>query len=144
MATMLKTVLIGQDWEHPLEPLIGELDDSAALLANQMLVIGLGRHRLVPFKAFPELLGSDQSALHQEVQRAIHGGHSDLLAALLQLPSNRLDRQVVLGEENYLGHQLALAGNWLTVLAEVSSETFEKGGSFSLIEAGHWTLHENY
>src|SRR3954447_20493171 len=142
MPTMLETVLVGQDRQHALEPLVGKLDHSAALLANQMFVIGLGGHRLVPFEAFAELLGPYQSTLHQEVQRAIHGGHSHLLATLLQLPSNRLHRQVVLGEEDHLGHQLALAGNWLTVLAEMSSETFEKGSSFSLIEAGHRTRQE--
>ena len=72
--------MIGQ---HALEPLVLELDHPAAALADQMLVVGLGRHRLVALEPLAEVVRPDQAALDQHLERAVDRGGADLLARSL-------------------------------------------------------------
>ena len=119
---MLKAMLVGKDREHSLEPLVREFDHSAAPLADQVLMRGLGRNRLVALEPLAEFMGPDQPALDQEVEGTVHRRQADVLTALLELASNGINGEVVFGEEHHLGHQIALAGDRLTVLAEMSPE----------------------
>ena len=63
--------------QHPLEPLVLELDHVAAPLADQVLVVRLRRHRLVALEAFAEVVRAHQAALHQHLERAVDGGGAD-------------------------------------------------------------------
>ena len=48
-----------------------------AALADEVLVVRLARHRLVALEALAEIVGADQPALHQHVERAVDGGGAD-------------------------------------------------------------------
>jgi len=128
MPLVLEAVLVGQDGEHALQPLVGEFHDPATALADEVLVVGLCRHRLVPLETFAEVVGSHQPAFYQQVERSVHGGGTHPLALLLELPTNRLDGKVISREEYNLCHEIALTGNRLVVFPEVTAEALGVGG----------------
>ena len=134
---MLKAMLVGQDRQHPLQPLVGELHDPAAALANEVLVVRLGRHGLVPLEAFAEVMGPYQTTLDQEIEGTVDGGGSHPLSPLFQLPADRVDGEVFRRQEDDLGHQIALPSDRLVMLPKMTAKTFGVGRGFRLIEAGH-------
>lgn len=130
-------MLIRQHREHALQPLVGEFHDPPTAFTDQVLVVRLPGHRLVPAEAFAELVGPDQPAFDQQVQGAVDGGDPYLFAPLLELAADPFDRQVVVGEEKDLGDQIPLAGNRLVVLPEILTKALEEGGAFRFIQAHH-------
>lgn len=134
---MLKTVLVGQDRQHPLQPLVGELHYPAASLADQVLMIRLRRHGLVAFETLAEVMGPHEATLDQKIQGAVDGGGAHPLSPMLQLSADGFDRQVFFGEENDLGYEIALAGDRLTMFPKMTAKALGMGGGFCLIEAGH-------
>lgn len=134
---MLKAVLVCQDRQHALQPLIGELHHSAAALADQMLVIRLRSHGLVSLESFTEVMRTHESALHQQLESPIDGGRADLLTPLSQLTADCFDRKMVLGEEDNLRHKVSGASDGLVVLAKVAAKALGVGGCFCLIQSGH-------
>jgi hypothetical protein len=64
MALVLELMLVGNDGQHALETLVLELDHRTAAKADEMLVMGLLRHRLIPLEALAEIVRPDQSAPH--------------------------------------------------------------------------------
>jgi hypothetical protein len=110
MPAVLETVFIGQHREHALQSFVSEFDHLPTPLADQMLVIGIGGNRFVSFESFTELMGADQSALHQEIQRPVYGGQADLLPPLLELAPDPFHGGVVVGEKYDLSYQVSLAG----------------------------------
>jgi hypothetical protein len=137
MTAMVKPVLISHHRQHPLEPLIGELDHSAASLADQVFVIRLRGHRLIALEAFAELMGPYQTALHQQVERPVHRRQAYLLSLLPELTTDSFDREMFLGAEEDLGNDVALAGYRLVVLPEVTAKLVEESRALCLIETGH-------
>jgi hypothetical protein len=137
MPPVLKPMLVRQNREHALQTLVREFHDLPAPLADQVLVIGLRAHRLVALESFAEFVGPDQAALDQEIQRAVHRGQADPLAAVLQLAPDLFHREMIVGKKDYLRDEIALAGNRLMMLAEMTAKSLEKGSSFSLIQARH-------
>src|SRR6185503_595525 len=137
MPPVLEPLLVGKDREHPLETLIGELHQLAALLADQMFVVGLSSPGLEALEAFTELMSSDQSALDQEVEGAVHGGQANPLAALMELAPDTFYREMIVRMEDDLSHQVPLAGDRLVVLPKVTTEPFAKGRSVCLIQTSH-------
>ena len=137
VALVLEAVLVGDDRQHPLEPLVLELDHAAAALADQVLVVGLRRHRLVALEPLAEVVRAHQAALDQHLERAVDGGGADVLAALLERAADAFDRGMVVGEEDDLGDEVALAGDGLAVLAEIAAEALEEGRALVASEAGH-------
>lgn len=137
MTAVLKAVLVGQNGQHPLQPFVGKLDDPAAALADEMLMITLRDRRLVALESLTELMGPDQAAFHEEVERTVDGGHSHPLTVAFQLAANPLDGEVILGKEHDLGNEIPLAGERLMMFPEIAVEALEKRRSFSLVQSCH-------
>jgi hypothetical protein len=135
---MLESMFISEHGKHPLQSLVGELHDATTSLADQVLVVRLGRDRLVSLEPLAKLVSSHQPALYQEVQGAIHRGHTDLFAAIPELAANPLDREVVLRKKDHLGDEISLASDGLVVLPEMPAESLEERRSLRLIQASHW------
>ncbi|HET6795752.1 MAG TPA: hypothetical protein VFH40_01220 [Gemmatimonadales bacterium] len=138
MTAVVKPVLISHHRQHPLETLVGELDDSAAPLANQVFVIRLRGHGLIPLEPFAELMRPYQAALHQQIECPVHGRQADLFSLLFELATDSLDRDMFLRAEDDLGNDVALAGYRLVVLPEMTAKLVKKSRALCLIEAGHW------
>ena len=134
---MLKALFVREHRKHPFQPFVSELDNPAAPFADQVLVVGLRCHWLVTLEALPKLVRPHQTALDQQIQSAIHRSGAYGLTLLFELPLDPVDRQVVLGPKYDLGNEIALAGDRLVVLPEVTAESIEKGCSLGLIEMGH-------
>src|SRR3954447_25265501 len=111
MPAVLKPLLVGKGGEHPLEALIGELHHLAALLADQMFVVGLSCPGLEALEPFTELMSPNQSTLDQEVEGTVHSGKADPLAALIELAPDFLYREMIVGMKDDLCHQIPLAGD---------------------------------
>jgi len=141
MAPMLKAMLIGEHWQHSLQSFVGKLDHPPAAFTNEVFMIGLRDCRLVAFEPLAEFVGADQPAFQQQVEGAIDGGHADSLPPTLQLAPNAFDREVVLGQEDDLSDEIALAGERLMMLSEMSAEALEKSRPFSLVQACHRRGH---
>jgi hypothetical protein len=141
MPPVLEPVLVSEHRQHTFQSLVGELHDAAAPLANEVLVIGLSRHWLVPLEPLAEFVGPHQAAFHHEVQRAVHGGHSYPLTPVLELAPDPLDREMILRKEHDLCNEVPLASDGLMVLSEMSAKSLEKGRSFGLIQARHRREH---
>jgi len=137
MPPVLEPLLVGQDRKHPLETFVGELHHPAALLADQMFMVGLSDPGLETLEAFTELMSADQSTLDQEVEGAVHGGQADPLAALMELASDALYREMIVGMKDDLRHQIPLAGDRLMVLPKVTAKPFEKDRSVRPIQTSH-------
>ena len=137
VARVLEGVLVGDARQHPLEPLVLELDHVAAPLADQVLVVRLRRHRLVALEAFAEVVRPHEAALHQHLERAVDGGGADGFVTLSQAADDGVHRGMVFGEEDDLGDEVALAGDRQAVIAEVAAETVEERGSLRPSEGGH-------
>jgi hypothetical protein len=90
-----------------------------------VLVGRVGRHRLIALEPLAEIVRADQTALQQKIEGAIHGCRSHPLTLLPELAADRFHREVVFREKDDLGHQVALAGDWLVVLAEVTAKALE-------------------
>jgi hypothetical protein len=56
MALVLESVLVGQDRQHSLQPLIGKLHYSAATLANEVLMVAGRHHGLISFESFAKVV----------------------------------------------------------------------------------------
>jgi hypothetical protein len=112
---VLKAMLVGQNRQHALEALVGKFHYLAASLANEMLVVGMSRHRLVAPEAFAEFVSPDQAAFHQEIKGAVDCRQSHPLSSILQLAPNGLDRQMIVGVEDDLSDEIALAGDRLVM-----------------------------
>ncbi len=119
---MLEPVLVCQNRQHPLETLVGKLDDSAATLADQVLVICLGGHRLIAFEPFAKVVGPGQATLHQKLERAVHRCGTNPLTLLPELSTDSFHGQVILGKKEYLRNKVALASDWLVVFPEMAAE----------------------
>ena len=92
----------------------------------------LRRHRLVALEALAEVVRPDQAALDQHIERAVDGGGADPLAPLLEHAPDAVDRKVIVGEEDDLGDEIALAGDRLVMVAEVPAEALEEGRALCL------------
>jgi hypothetical protein len=134
---MLKTMLIGQNRQHSLQPLIGELHYPAAPLTDQMFVVRLRRHGLVALESLTEVMGPNQAALNQKIQGTVDSGGAHPLSPLLQLSADCFDRQMFVCEEDDLSHEIALAGDRLMMFPKVTAEALGMGGGFCLIQTGH-------
>lgn len=137
MALMLEAVLIRQNRQHPLQPLVGEFHHPAAPLADQMFVVRLRRHWLVPLEPLTEVVGPHQAALHQKIQGTVDGGGAHPLSPLFQLPADGIDGQMLRRQKDNLGYEIALAGDRLMMLPKVTAKPLGVGRSFCLTEAGH-------
>ena len=121
MPPVLEPLLVGKDREHPLETLIGELHQRAALLADQMFVVGLGSPGLEALEAFTELMCPDQSTLDQEIEGAVHGGEADPLTALSELAPDTFYREMIVRMKDDLSHQIPLADR-LQIYADTATK----------------------
>src|SRR3954453_1444653 len=137
MPPVLKPLLVRKDREHPLETFVGELHHLAALLADQVLVVGLSGPGLEAPEAFTELMSPDQSALDQKVEGPVHGGQADPLTALIELAPNALYREMIVRMKDDLRHQIPLAGDRLMGLPKGTAEPFEKGRCVRPIQTSH-------
>src|SRR5687768_11282436 len=124
---MLEAMLVGENRQHALETLVGEFDNPAAALADEVLVIRLSRHGLVAFEALAEIVRSHQAALNQKVERAVHRGSAYPLPLLLQLAPNSLDGEVIFREKYDLCYDIALTGNRLVMFPKVAAEALGVG-----------------
>jgi hypothetical protein len=97
VASVLEAVFVGQNRKHALEPFVGELHHPATPLTDEVFVIILAGDGLIPLEPLSELVGAHQPALHQEIERAVHRSGSHSLSGFLELPSNGIDGEVVLG-----------------------------------------------
>jgi hypothetical protein len=134
---MLKTMFIGKNRQHPLQPFVGELDYPAAALADEVFMVTLSDGRLISLESFAEFMSADQPAFQQKVERAIDGGHTHPFALALQLAAYALHRKVILGEKDDLGNEIPLAGERLMMFPEIAMEALEKSCSLSLVQSCH-------
>jgi hypothetical protein len=134
---MLKAVLIRQNRQHPLQPFVRELDYPPAALADEMFVVTLGNCRLVTLESLPKLVSPNHSAFHQKVQGPVDSSHPYPLPLPLQLATNALDGEVILGKKHDLGDEIPLAGERLMMFPKVAVEALEKSRSLSLIQSCH-------
>jgi hypothetical protein len=102
-----------------------------------MLVVTRRDHRLVTLEALAKLVGTNCTALHQEVEGPIDGGHADPLPLTLQLAANAVNREVILGLKDDVSNEIPLAGEWLTMFPKVAMEALEKSRSLSLVQSCH-------
>jgi hypothetical protein len=137
MALVLEAVLVRQDRQHSLQTLVGEFHYFPASLANEMLVVGMRHHRLVPLESFAKVVSSHQAAFDQKIERAINCGSAHPFPLLLELSPDRLDGEMVVSEKDDSGDEIALPGDGLVMLAEVTAETIEMGRCLSPIEVSH-------
>jgi hypothetical protein len=91
MAPVLKALFVGQHRKHTLQSFVSELYDSPTPFADQMFVICVGRSRLVALESLAELVGTNQSALHQQIQRPIYRCQAYACSALLELAPDPVD-----------------------------------------------------
>ena len=77
---VLKVMLVGGHSEHPLQPVVAELDHAPAAAADQVGVFAGVLGRLVPLKPFAEVVFSDQAALDQGLDRSVQRRQADRLA----------------------------------------------------------------
>jgi hypothetical protein len=134
---VLEAVFVCEHRQHPLQSLVGELHHAAAALADQVFVVGLCGCRLIPLKSLAELMSAHQTALYQKIERPVYRGQADLLALLLELAADPLDRKMILRQEYDLSDEIPLPGDGLMVLSEMSAKALEKGRALSLIQARH-------
>jgi hypothetical protein len=137
MAAVLKAVFVGQNRQHPLQAFVGKLDHPAAALADEVLMVTLGDRGLVSLETLAKFMRADQPAFHQEIEGAVNGGHSHLLALALQLAANALDREVTLGKKDDLSNEIPLTGERLMMFPEIAMEALEKSRSLSLVQSCH-------
>jgi hypothetical protein len=137
MPPVLEPMLVGEDGEHALETVVGELHHHPAPLTDEVFVVGLSRPGLKALEPFTELMSPDQTAFDQEVEGAVHGGQAHLLAPLFELTPDGLYREMIVGMKDHLRDQIPLAGDRLVVLPKMTAEPFEKGGSVRVIETSH-------
>ena len=102
-----------------------------------MFVVRLRRHGLVALEALAEVVRPHQAALDQKIQGAVDRGGAHPPSPLLQFSADCFDRQMFLGEEDDLGHEIALAGDRLMMFPKVTAKALRVGCGFCLIETGH-------
>lgn len=137
VAIVLKRVLVGNHREHALQAFILELDHSAAALADEMLVMSLSRHGLVPLEALAEVMGAHQSALQQDIQSPVDCGGANPLALFSEPATNTLDREVIVGQQDGLCYEVSLSGDRQSMISKKAAETFKEGGPLTSIEVSH-------
>jgi hypothetical protein len=123
--SVLEAMLVGEDWQYPLETFVGELRHPSTALADEVLVIRLCGYRLIALEPLAELVCPHQTTLYQKIEGAIDRGQPDLLALQLELAANPLDREMILREKHHLGNEITLASDRLMVLVEMPAETLE-------------------
>jgi hypothetical protein len=137
MTLVLKGVLVGDNRQHALQSLILELDHSAAPLANQVLVMRLGRHRLEALESLTEVMRPNQPALQEDVQSSIDRSGTHPLAFLAEPATNAIDREMIFGQQDSFGYQVALSGDRQPMISKETAETLKEGGPLTPIEVGH-------
>jgi hypothetical protein len=100
---------------------IGELDNSPAFRANQMVVMGFPGDIVVNRLTFPEVAFLSQVPLAEEFQGPVHGDDTDGGFSLGHLVVQLFNRNVVLVEKE-LGDQFSLVSELQAVLAKPGSQ----------------------
>src|SRR4030095_8986454 len=122
MPLMLELLLVGDDAQHSFQPLVGELIHPAAAHADQVFMVGLGRHGFVAPESLAEIMGPHQPALHQHFECAIDSGESYGLAAFGELALDLFDREVSTGEEDDFGDEVALPRHRMMMVFQIAAE----------------------
>ena len=138
---MLKTMLVSQNRQHPLQTFVREFYYPATAFTDQVLVVRLPRHRLIPLEALTKVMGSDQPALEKKLKCAVHSGGTHPLALQLQFFSNGFYRQVLVRMKHDLRDEIPLARDRLMVLPEMTAKAFGVSGSLPFIQSGHRPVH---
>ena len=92
-----------------LDLVVFELEDQAALHADQVIVVF--SDDLVARLAVAELALDGDAAVHEQLERAVHGGVADARVALADLREELVDRDVLARAQEQLDDRLALGGD---------------------------------
>src|SRR5712692_1893391 len=115
-----KAVLARHQFLERLDSIVFELDDPAALGADQMVVMMAPERSLVARLAIAKVAGVSQSTFAQQLHRPIYRGHRDLGILLANLGPHILYRQVPPHGEEPLQDQRSLTGVLQTALGHVA------------------------
>ena len=135
MALEAEAVLVGDEAEHAVHPLVGEFGHGPALEADEMAVLVVGRARLEAAGAVAEIVGPGDPGLDQQVEGAVERRRPDPVAPALEEPLQSLDRQVLVGGEEGRGHDVPLTRHRKTTRTEPGAELFQKRARVVLREA---------
>ena len=134
---MDERVFIGDDGQHPLQAVVGELDYGAAPDAYQVLVALLRRGGLVPLEALAEVVSPHQSAGSEKFLCSIHGGGPYPVIAFRQGSLNIGRRRVRLGADDYPGDTGTLSGAGKPVILKVLPEAVYQIGPLTRAHPSH-------
>src|SRR5690606_30947210 len=89
--------LVGEDLLQPLDAVVVKLDDLAAVVADQMIVVIVGAlvRELVAGLSVAEVALGGDAALREELEGAVDGGVADLRLLLTHAGEELLDRDVL-------------------------------------------------
>src|SRR5262249_37608559 len=87
-----------------------KIDDSAALVADQMIVVVPRAHPLVAIALLPDANAADDSGVDQEVERAVDRRPGDLLVVCPQAHEQLVRLQVLMTRKELVEHRQPFGG----------------------------------
>ncbi len=117
MFLVLEVVLVGDEWQDALEAVGGELCHAPATGTDQVTMMAGREQRLEALESLAEIVGADEAALDQQVERAVQGGSGDAMAAVTKPALDSFDREVLTAGEDDAGDLVALTGDGKMALA---------------------------
>ena len=139
---MEKRLLVGDHFQHAFQPVVGEFDHPATALADEVLMGGLVGGGFVALESVPEIVGPDQSAFHQQIERAIDRGRPDRNPPASELLLNPDNRGVIGNSGDRVGDLQPLARHRQAPVAQVAGEIFPQrwGTDFSFHSAHRFRM----
>ena len=102
-----------------LDLVIFKLDDQAALLTDEMIVVLIFGMGFVARRAIPEVPDRGNAALGKQLQGPVDRGVTDLGVLLANPQVQVLGRRVLIGTEEFIENDLALTGRFQTLRLQI-------------------------